>query len=1008
MATTPKKSILLDIKLNVDELVNNITKAREALDKLKQANIELKEKSDAALQGGNTASFQKLQEQIVLNEVAIRGFAKEIKNSQNLLDLNTQANKANKGSYEQLLRVQQIAQINLKNLEGTLKKNKDGTFELTQEYVQAKEKVLQAKDAIIQFDQGIKDGRTNVGNYTSSLIDAIDQTGLFGGKLTALKQGFAQVQQGVTILKAGFGSLRTAIASTGIGALILAITALVVYFSKFQPAVEAVQRTLAGVGAVMDVVKNALINLGQVIVNAFTNPKKIINEFLDLIKNTVGKAFSGLGKIIQGALSFDFTKIKEGVDSIGTGFKNAGDAAVNARDKIRGALDDIATTAAKAAKAAADLKEQEQQLNDNEEDFQITREKTKAQIDELIVKSKNRTLSDQERVEFLKQAGDLEQQLTQKELTFAQQRLDITIKQNANSADFTDTQKKRFFELSNLQRTLTEAELKEFRDLSVNKGKIATDDFNKQREQNIALIQITASSVQKQGEIIKTQSTLEESLKNERIQKEKEFAENRKKIEQQLQDEIIIAITNQQQKLIETERTNTERRLAEIKGNSEKEVQLREQIEINSTARINAIKENFTAEQFQKELERTKQSIENRILIEREGSQALFQAQQQLEDVNEQKEINDVQEKLRKKTIDAEESAKQIEIIEEKYRNKKKVAEAENEKAIIATALQAKKDQLDGEIIQLELTQQETLAKQLEAEKVARDILLQEKGITAEKKFLIEQEYNKKVNHLINESLQNELQAIQMKAQVATSFLSALNSISILFMNNQSALSDFERAVALFQIAVSTAVAIANAVKSGASLPYPGNVAAIASGVAIVLANVVQAKRLIDQTNNPEPANIEEFMEGGATKNTGLPYDKHADYSQPYYKVSKVTSDDGGGMVSNPTLFVTKSGQLKYIAGEEQKKTEWIAPGWMVDHPIIGQTIANLEFLRQGKITQFADGGFTAQRIQQATVSGDISGIVQAILDAPPPIVTVEDINAGLEKRVRITTRGDV
>jgi len=167
-----KERILLNLSINTDELTDRIVKAKKEILSLKDENKKLAAEAADALKKGMTASYEELSKKIVENETKLRGLNTEQRNGQKTLDLVTASNKAQAGSYEELLRQQQLAQTSLKLLEGTIKKNADGTIELTDEYRAAAKEVKVAKDAIIAFDQGISDGRTNVGNYASSIEEA--------------------------------------------------------------------------------------------------------------------------------------------------------------------------------------------------------------------------------------------------------------------------------------------------------------------------------------------------------------------------------------------------------------------------------------------------------------------------------------------------------------------------------------------------------------------------------------------------------------------------------------------------------------------------------------------------------------------------------------------------------------------------------------------------------------------------------------------------------------------
>ena len=195
MSTTTER-IILDIEIDGGSSIAKIAALRKETDALKESNKQLAKEAKAFKEAGQDAAYDATIKRVVANDAAIKALSATSRNYQNVLDLQTKANVASAGSYEQALRNQQLAQINLKNLEGTLKKNADGTYELTDAYKAASKEVLQAKEAVLAFDAGIKDGRTNVGNYTASFVEAINQTGLFGGKLDTVAAGFEKLKEG--------------------------------------------------------------------------------------------------------------------------------------------------------------------------------------------------------------------------------------------------------------------------------------------------------------------------------------------------------------------------------------------------------------------------------------------------------------------------------------------------------------------------------------------------------------------------------------------------------------------------------------------------------------------------------------------------------------------------------------------------------------------------------------------------------------------------------------------
>jgi len=85
------------------------------------------------------------------------------------LELNAKQQQAAAGSYDQLAAASNIAKRNLNALEGTLQKNADGTFELTDAYRTAVVQVEAAAEALNQYQLGAGSGVLNVGKYANSI-----------------------------------------------------------------------------------------------------------------------------------------------------------------------------------------------------------------------------------------------------------------------------------------------------------------------------------------------------------------------------------------------------------------------------------------------------------------------------------------------------------------------------------------------------------------------------------------------------------------------------------------------------------------------------------------------------------------------------------------------------------------------------------------------------------------------------------------------------------------------
>jgi len=267
----------------------------------------------------------------------------------------------------------------------------------------------------------LKKQRMNVGNYTDSIKEAAGASGLFGGVLGKLNQIQAvlnaltktntveeevntvakeanaaatiqlSVAQRALNAATGFGTkalkaFKIALASTGIGALLLALGGLVAFFQRSQDGADALSKGLAGLTAGIDV---------------------IIDRF-----EQVGR---GIVTLIKGFASFDSDKISEGLDLISTAFKGIGE--------------EIANDVAEATK----LKNLTIELTREQKLFEAEQAKSITTTKELTKIAKDKLAADQDRLTALDEINKIEIDIAEKQLALQERSLAASL--DAISAD---------------------------------------------------------------------------------------------------------------------------------------------------------------------------------------------------------------------------------------------------------------------------------------------------------------------------------------------------------------------------------------------------------------------------------------------------------------------------------------------------------------------------------------------------------------------------------------------
>lgn len=133
--------------------------------------------------------------------------------------------------------------------------------------------------------------------------------------------------------------------------------------------------------------------------------------------------------------------------------------------------------------------------------------------------------------------------------------------------------------------------------------------------------------------------------------------------------------------------------------------------------------------------------------------------------------------------------------------------------------------------------------------------------------------------------------------------------------------------------------------------------------------------------------------------------------STPEQKYEGGYTGDGDARAESTAL-----GRKPYI----YHKREYVAPAWLVEHPVGSRLVASLEQMRisrgqtNNRLRGFYDGGFTdSQSIDRigASVMDTYTlqnTILSAVSTLPNPVVYVEDINSGQSTVTRVSSRANI
>ncbi len=218
---------------------------------------------------------------------------------------------------------------------------------------------------------------------------------------------------------------RIALVSTGIGAVVVALGSLIAYLTTTQEGIDAVTRITRPLQAIFKSLIGVLQNVGESLFNAFTNPKKAIEDIYNYVSGKVIKTFQAFGTILRGIVGLDFDKIKQG-------FSDLTEDIVDAGKEVGGFFSDAAKAGAEIDKITKDIERSEIRLIEN-------RGKLNRLIEEEREKTRDASLAASERAKAAENATKALNQLTQLQLDIQDKRIEkLKLEQSLNRNKLSD------------------------------------------------------------------------------------------------------------------------------------------------------------------------------------------------------------------------------------------------------------------------------------------------------------------------------------------------------------------------------------------------------------------------------------------------------------------------------------------------------------------------------------------------------------------------------------------
>lgn len=655
-------------------------------------------------------------------------------------------------------------------------------------------KILSLNTTIGDAEKKLGDFRRQVGNYENAMKSALGANNKYVATLMLMKEG-----------------------NMNLGAALKTTTSVVISFGK------------ALFAAIM---ANPIIAVIAGIVAVLTGLVKIMrgNEEqsarLDAVLAPLKRTFEGIVAVLQivagwvldvaegfEALALQVTKLGEKIPVIGKYFKQSNDAML----------------------ASIQLSKDKAALDKQTRELDVANAKAQYESSELRKKAEDRVkYTAEERLKFVQEANAKEQEILDNRLKIAEEQFRIAQEEatyNENSKEVNEDLAKMEANLylvrkehSDKTKELMTKE-NEIRNQSLAaektrlaQAKKATEEAVKQKQKELELIrqaEDTALSLVKEG-IEKQRQTVNvqydrqiEDLKR-KLSTEKNLTDAAKKA---LNDSIILA---EQKRDADLKKLSDDSIQAQIKKETER-IQLQ----------LDSVKEG------------TSQEHNLRLSLIEHNRQAELAANLQLAEELRQSEVDinaaynkliaDENEAFRKEQFD-----KQSEYIRLEWENK---------------ILQLR----EGALQEYDLKVQQAQADY--------DLLVNMDAATKAALYESDIEYTNAVlqsQKRITEAKQAQVNAenefVLMQIEAATTVTDAFSSMIDTFAEDNENLAAFAKTVALFNIGLSTAEALAKGVASAQAVGFPANIPAIATTIAAIMANIVKAKQLVSKEKNPKYA----------------------------------------------------------------------------------------------------------------------------------------------------------
>lgn len=690
-----------------------------------------------------------------------------------------------------------------KEQEGSLRSLRAQLSNLTAEYDALSEaerkgaRGEELKKSINEVTNALKEGEEetqryyrNVGNYKEAIMEAANANVPF-------------IQQ-INIMVTSLGGVKNYVAGVNQNLIKIAKTT-----TGLTRVVKLLGTAMLGLG-----IGTLLVALAS-LVSWFTKTQKGVE--------TANKIMGALGATID-ILIDRAGKLGSALVNLFTGnFKQAG-------EDVKGVFSGIGKEIADETKQAWKLAEVLNEIDKKEVMLSMSRAANRAEIEKLKKAADDQTLSTQERTKAAEKAYELEKKDLKVQTDLAKARI-------ANMLGYTDVTEEALKTIEDLQSGAITA------DEAIGKiglSESTIEDLRKLSEEVNHLSELEEDSYGRQTE---QQNTLN-SIRQEGADKAKEAKQKEVEAIRAAEDAMLALVKDKREQVRKEIEFTYSRQIEDLRArlNTETDLTVKARQAIND--QIKALEQKKAAElqklseeELQKEIDNRSKLISLQLEAVKKGSEQEYQLRMQQLLVQRDAELAD------------KELTEQMKLaIVDKYDRQIDDLVAQHEKEISEKQQEAVRVRMENEIMQLQqsgASELDILQEQAAQKLELLNSIQQQEGESEQeflnRKLLANQEYIDAKKAIAEKEVEIE----QAKYEAISSIASGLSSVFEALGDSNKGFAILSKTLALAEIAINTGKAIAAGVAQAQSVPFPANIAAIATTVTTILANIASATSIV-------------------------------------------------------------------------------------------------------------------------------------------------------------------